>query len=214
MVYGDSTTSAAAEACSQGNVNSPEHASLLAASSPPAPSSIWRALHAQLLAELTHVPLELLLPKDVDDLAAAGAVAQRPGKIYGEEAAPLLRLERRGGEDAQPRHGEERIRKLKGLERYLALADDGQARDGVVEVVALAVALHDVGALLVVDVAHGGARVGRDALAVEPADVGAADGVGGKRAQGGQGERLGGDARAEAQDAAAGRVGEHGVAQA
>lgn len=84
----------------------------------------------------------------------------------------------------------------------------------MVEIVTLAVPLHDVRALLVVNVSHRGAGVGRHALAVEPSDVGAADRVLGEGAQGREGEGLGRDAGAGAEDAAAGRVGEHGVAEA
>ena len=84
----------------------------------------------------------------------------------------------------------------------------------MVEVVALAVPLHDVGALGVVDVAHRGARVGRDALAVEPVDVRATDGVGWEGAEVREIERGGGYAWSVAEDASARGGGEHGVAQA
>ena len=84
----------------------------------------------------------------------------------------------------------------------------------MVKVVTLAVALHHVRAFGVVDVFHAVSRVGGDALAVEPADVGAADAVGGEGAEGGDGHGAGGDAGAVAEDASACRVAEHGVAEA
>jgi len=83
----------------------------------------------------------------------------------------------------------------------------------MVEVVALAVALHDVGGLLVVDVADGIAGVGAHALAVQPGGVGASDGVFGERPQHLHGHGGGGDAGPVTEDAAAGRGGEHAVAE-
>ncbi|KAI9163491.1 hypothetical protein HJFPF1_05108 [Paramyrothecium foliicola] len=171
-------------------------------------------LDAQLAAQVVDVALQLLLPEDVDDLLAARAVLDGPGHVDGPEALALLGLHGGDGQHAQARHGDERVGELEGLEGHLALADDGQPRQGVVEVVALAVPLHDVRALLVVDVAHLRARVGRDALAVQPRDVGVADRVLGQRAQVRHVEGLGAYAGAESEDAAAGRVGEHGVAEA
>lgn len=79
---------------------------------------------------------------------------------------------------------------------------------------ALAVTLHDIGALLIVDVSNLGPRVGGDALAVEPADVGPADRVLREGAKGLDRECFRGYAWPEAEDSAAGRVGEHGVAEA
>jgi len=82
------------------------------------------------------------------------------------------------------------------------------------EVVALAISLHYICALLVVDVAHRRPRVRADALAVQPRDVGAPHGVVRQRAEAGEVEGLGGDAGPVAEDAPAGRGGEHGVAEA
>lgn len=84
----------------------------------------------------------------------------------------------------------------------------------MVEVVALAVPLHDVRTLLVVDVFDSVSSVGRDALAVEPCGVGCADGIRGQAAEVEHGEGGGGDTGAVAEDAAACGRGEHGVAEA
>lgn len=84
----------------------------------------------------------------------------------------------------------------------------------MVKVVTFAVALHDVCALLVVNVTRRAAGVGGDALTVEPRDVGVAESVFGEGPEVVEGEGLGGDAWAEAEDAAAGWVSEHGVAEA
>lgn len=175
---------------------------------------VGRSLDAQLVAQLLHVPLQLLLPKHIDDLLAAGSVPQRPGQVNGPEPPPLLGLHGRGGEHAQAGHGQARVRPFEGLEGDFALADNGQPGDGVVEVVAFSVPLHDVRALLVVNVARLVSRVGGDALAVQPRDVGAADCVSGQGPEVAQGEGLGGDSRSEAEDATAGWVGEHGVTEA
>lgn len=177
-------------------------------------SKVRRLLNAKLFPQVVHVAFELLLPKDIDNLVASRAILQRPRQVYRPESLALLSLHSRHGQHAEPSHGDERVRKLESFEGHLALADDGQTGQRVVEVVALAVALHNVGALLVVDVAHRRAGVRRDALAVEPANVGATDGVVGQSAQARQVDGVGVEARAEAQDTAAGRVGEHGVAEA
>ena len=84
----------------------------------------------------------------------------------------------------------------------------------MVEIVAFAISLHDVGALFVVDVLDAFSFVGRDALAVQPVYVRASDGVRGERAELLHREGLGGDARAVAEDASPGGGGEHGVAEA
>ena len=74
--------------------------------------------------------------------------------------------------------------------------------------------LHHVSTFLVVDVADGVAGVGAHALAVEPGGVGASDGVLGQVPQRRHGQGGRGDARPVAEDAPAGRVGEHAVAEA
>lgn len=83
----------------------------------------------------------------------------------------------------------------------------------MVEVVALAVTLHDIGGLLVVDVTDGVAGVGAHALAVQPGGVGASDRVFGERPQHLHGHSGRGDTGPVAEDAAPGCVGEHSVAE-
>lgn len=79
---------------------------------------------------------------------------------------------------------------------------------------AFAVPLHHVGAFFVVDIFHAVAGVGTDAFAVQPRGIRAADAIGGESAQMGHGHCLRRDAGPVAEDAAAGRRGKHGVAEA
>ena len=83
----------------------------------------------------------------------------------------------------------------------------------MVEVVALAVPLHDVRALLVVDVADCVAGVGAHALTIEPGSIGSSDRILGQSSQHFHGQGRGGDAGPVAEDPPAGRVGQHAVAE-
>lgn len=182
--------------------------------STPQLSQVGGFLDAQLGPEEVDVPFKLLLPVNVDDVLCAESVADGPGPVDGAEAGAFAWLQGEVAGNGEAGHGDERVGKLKRLEGYLALAVDGEPREGVVKVVALAVPLHDVGALLVVDVAHGGAGVGRYALAVQPPYVGAANGVFGQRTEAVEVEGGRGQARSVAEDAAASGGGEHGVTKA
>lgn len=177
-------------------------------------SQVRRLLDAQLSPQVVHIPLQLLLPKDIDYVLTPYAVLNRPRHVHPEKASPLGRLQRGHGQHAEARHRQQRVGEFKRLERHLALSDRGQTRQGVVKVMALAVPLHHVGALLVVNVLDRRARVWRHPLAVQPLDIGAAHGVCRQRAQGRHGQRLGADARPQAKDATACGVCEHGVAEA
>lgn len=175
---------------------------------------IRRRLDAQGLPQIDHVRLHLLLPVHVDDILGSQAVLDRPGQVRVDEAPPLSPAQREGGKGGQARHGQEGVGELEGLEGDLALAHDGEARQRVVKVMALSVALQDVRALLVVHVPHVRPRVRGDPLAVQPGHVRRPDGPSRQRAKPRQVERRRGDTRPVAEDPAAGGRGEHGVAEA
>lgn len=178
-------------------------------------SQIRGSFDPQFVPQLIHIPLQLLLPVDINDfLLGRPAVPQRPRQIHLPEPPPFTSFQPQHGCQAQPRHGQERVGELKGLQRHLPFHDDGQTRQGVVEVVAFPVPLHDVGAFFVVDVAYLRSRVRGDALAIEPGGVGVSDGVGREGTETGQGERAGGYAWSVAEDPTAGGVREHGGSEA
>lgn len=84
----------------------------------------------------------------------------------------------------------------------------------MIEIVALTVSLHYVCAFFIVDVFDLFAGVWADALAVKPRSVIVANSVGWKSAKVGHGHCLGCYTRTVAEDAAAGWIGEHGIAKA
>jgi|SRR5687767_13393025 hypothetical protein len=84
----------------------------------------------------------------------------------------------------------------------------------MVKVVTFAVSLHHVGAFFIVDVANVGAGVWADSFPVQPVYISAANGVWGKGAEVRNVEGLGVEPRADTKNTAAGRGGEHGVAEA
>lgn len=130
-----------------------------------------------------------------------------------EKPLPLRRLQPHHCKQTQPGHGDQRIQKLKRLQCQFPFHEDWQSRHRVVEVMALAVPLHYVRAFLVVDVLDVVAGVWGDAFAVQPGAVGAADGVLGKGTEVREWEGFGGDSWTVMEDAAAGGIGEHGVAE-
>lgn len=84
----------------------------------------------------------------------------------------------------------------------------------MVKVMTLAIPLHDIRALFIVNVLHVVAGVRGDALAVKPGGIGAADRVLGEGAKIGEGKGFGGYSGAVAEDSSACWVGEHCVAKA
>ena len=81
----------------------------------------------------------------------------------------------------------------------------------MVEVVAFPVPLHDIGALLVVDVSYLASCIRSDAFSVQPRGVGPAHGVIWEAAEVFEGHRLRGYSGSITKYAAAGRIREHGV---
>lgn len=83
----------------------------------------------------------------------------------------------------------------------------------MIEIMTLAIPLHDIGAFFIVDVLDAAACVGADALPVKPGGVCVANGVRWETAEIGQGKRLGSYAWSVAQDPAAGGIGKHCIAE-
>lgn len=76
------------------------------------------------------------------------------------------------------------------------------------------ISLYHIGAFRVRNVFDWVARVGGYPFTVEPGSVGGANAISREEAEVGEGEGLGGYARAIAEDAATGRGGKHGIAEA
>ncbi|KZL84277.1 hypothetical protein CI238_11269, partial [Colletotrichum incanum] len=182
----------------------------------PLPNSphIRRPLDPQLGPQLIHVPLQLLLPVDINHLLRLHPVLQRPGTINIAEPLPLPLLHRRVAQHRETRHRNQRVGELERLKRHLALPHDRQARQRMIEVMALAVPLHDIRTLRVIYVSHHWPRVRAHTFGIKPADIGSPDAVLGHLAQAVKVERDRSYTRPVAEDTTARRVREHGVAQA
>ena len=180
----------------------------------PEGTQVWRALDSDLCAQLVGVPLELVLPEHVQQALRAEPVRDRPREVDLVQAGARARAElERLAERGEPGHREAEVRELERLHGHLAFHDHGEARDRVVEVVALAVPLHDVRLLRVVHVPHGQPRVRRDLLRLEPLRVLEAERVRRQPPQCRDVQRRRRDPRPLAQNLAPGAVAKHRVAQ-
>ena len=127
----------------------------------PAPAGLdGRLPYAELPPELVDVLIPPVLPVHGDQALRGAAALDGPRHEVAEELLALRLSEAEVTEcSGEPGHGEPKVGELEELDRELGLDVHGHVHDAVVEVVALAIALHDVRELGVVDIVHLARRV-------------------------------------------------------
>lgn len=144
---------------------------------PPRTPQIWRSFNPQLQSQIIHIPLQLLLPININNLPTFDSIPERPRPIHPPKPFPLPLLQPRDCKDTQPRHRKQRVRKLKRFKRNFALHHNRQTSKGVVEIMTFAISLHHIGAFRVRNVFDWVARVGGYPFTVEPGSVRGANAI-------------------------------------
>jgi len=130
----------------------------------------WRRIpDAKLFFHLVNVLIPPLLPVYSDQGASATPTSKRPRNIFSEEPSAFGGVKPYMPEHARDQgHGYAKICVLKELEGEFRFHVDGEVAYTVVEVVGLAITLHHVSKLWVINVVHRLPRIRRHSAFVKP----------------------------------------------